>query len=127
MLLHLRKLMLLAALSAAMLVGFKAPKAQADQITIDVVSEASVKVQIEFYSQDRSVAWPGNGMAWDLNDYQRHTYTLNCRSGEQICFGAWVTGNSSRYWGVGANNSHGCQKCCFTCGAGNYPTQILYE
>ena len=66
-------------------------------------------------------------MAYDLNDYETHSFTLNCRRGEKICFGAWVTGNASRYWGVGANNRYGCEKCCFVCGAGDYPTQVLND
>lgn len=77
------------------------------------------RVQLEFYSQSRSHEWPGGGEAWGLNDYETHNFTLRCNTGEKICYGAWVTGNSNRYWGVGANNRHGCTGCCATCGSAN--------
>ena len=50
-----------------------------------VKSMYQYKVQIAFYSRERNHEWPGNGQAWDLNDYNNHTYTLNCRQGEKIC------------------------------------------
>ena len=89
--------------------------ATAQQLTWEVQSMYPNKVQIEFYSQDRRHAWPGGNRAYNLNDYETHTYRLNCIAGEKICYGAWVTGNSSRYWGVGMNNRHGCKGCCYTC------------
>jgi len=87
----------------------------AEQLTWQVQSMYRHKVQIEFYAQGRSHAWPGGNRAYNLNDYDVHTYTLNCIGGEKVCYGAWVTGNSSRYWGVGMNNKHGCSDCCYTC------------
>lgn len=82
------------------------------------------KVQIAFYARERNHEWPGNGQAWDLNDYNNHTYTLNCRPGEKICFGAWVTGNAKRFWGVGFGGRQGCASCCFNCGQQPQP-QVL--
>ena len=82
------------------------------------------KVQIAFYSRERNHEWPGSGQAWDLNDYNNHTYTLNCRRGEKVCFGAWVTGNSSKFWGVGFGGKQGCASCCFFCGQQPQP-QVL--
>ncbi len=92
-----------------------------------IKSNYKYKVQISFYSQDRSVEWPGNGQAWGLNDYSTHEYTMRCRLGEKICFGAWVTGDSSIYWGVGADNSHSCSNCCFVCGNGETAVQVIGE
>jgi hypothetical protein len=89
-----------------------------------VKSMYQYKVQIAFYSRERNHEWPGNGQAWDLNDYNNHTYTLNCRQGEKICFGAWVTGNASKFWGVGFGGKQGCASCCFVCGQQPQP-QVL--
>src|SRR5262245_1227828 len=75
--------------------------------TWTVKSMYQYKVQIAFYARERNHEWPGNGQAWDLNDYNNHTYTLNCRQGEKICFGAWVTGNASKFWGVGFGGKQG--------------------
>jgi hypothetical protein len=72
-------------------------------------------VQLEFYSQHRDAAWPGGGRAWVLDDYDSHTFRLNCWDGEKICYGAWVDGNASEYWGVGINDSESCDNCCVTC------------
>jgi hypothetical protein len=82
-------------------------------------------VQIEFYSQARNHAWPGGDDAYDINDYDVHEYRLNCRTGEKVCYGAWETGNASRYWGVGLNDKHNCEDCCSTCGGGPLPLRIL--
>ena len=96
----------------------------ATQQTWTVKSMYQYKVQIAFYARERNHEWPGNGQAWDLNDYNNHTYTLNCRRGEKICFGAWVTGNSSKFWGVGFGGKQGCASCCFVCGQQPQP-QVL--
>jgi hypothetical protein len=58
------------------------------------------RVQLEFYSQHRNASWPGGGRAYVLNDYDRHTFNLNCWRGEKICYGAWVDGNANEYWGL---------------------------
>ena len=83
------------------------------------------RVQLEFYSQHRDAAWPGNGRAFVLDDYGVHTFNLNCWQGEKICYGAWVDGNASTYWGVGLDDSEGCYNCCVVCRNGNAGTQNL--
>jgi hypothetical protein len=72
-------------------------------------------VQLEFYSQNRNAAWPGGDRAYEIRDWQWHTYRITCRTGEKICYGAWVAGDETTYWGVGLNDRHGCQGCCRTC------------
>ncbi|MBX9589575.1 MAG: hypothetical protein K2X43_09735 [Hyphomonadaceae bacterium] len=94
----------------------QAQPGSATTMTWTVKSMYQYKVQIAFYSRERNHEWPGSGQAWDLNDYNNHTYTLNCQRGEKICFGAWVTGNASKYWGVGFGGKQGCSSCCFHCG-----------
>jgi hypothetical protein len=101
------------------------PDAAAETMLWTIRSNYKYKVQIEFYSDNRAHAWPGGNKAYNLNDYETHEYNLNCHAGEKVCFGAWVTGNAGRYWGVGANHRHSCSRCCFTCGGGDIPTQVL--
>jgi len=94
--------------------------AAGNQIIFNMRSNHPNRVQVAFYSQSRAnYAWPGGGQAYDLNDSATHTYTLNCNPGEKVCYGAWVTGNGGRYWGVGPRMRQSCSNCCGTCG-GNY-------
>jgi hypothetical protein len=93
--------------------------AEAAELSFRIKSNYRYKVQIEFYAQGRKAAWPGNGRAYALNDYEMKVFSLNCRRGEQICYGAWVTGDGSKYWGVGPNNRYSCRGCCATCGEGD--------
>jgi len=85
------------------------------ELTFLVESRYAFKMQIEFYSQDRKVAWPGNGQAFNINDYKTHVYKLSCNSGEKICYGAWPTGSGSKYWGKGFDDRHSCDNCCARC------------
>ena len=96
----------------------------ATTMTWKVKSMYKFKVQIAFYARERNHEWPGSGQAWDLNDYNDHTYTLNCRRGEKVCFGAWVTGNAGKFWGAGFGGKQGCSTCCFVCGEQPRP-QVL--
>jgi hypothetical protein len=100
-------------------------EASADNLVWHVKSNYKYRVQISFYSLTHHREWPGNGQAWGLNDDDVHEYNLQCRTGEKICFGAWVTGNAGTYWGVGADNKHSCESCCYVCGAGETRQQDL--
>jgi hypothetical protein len=97
---------------------------QAESVVWKVQSNFPKKVQIEFYSKDSNQAWPGGGEAYGLNDYKEHTYTLNCKAGERICYGAWVTGTERVTWGVGKDEAKGCSDCCWTCGRKGNPRAI---
>lgn len=81
-----------------------------------IQSEHRNIVQVEFYSQSRSRAWPGGGEAYTLKDSEPHEYRLNCDPGEEICYGAWVSGNQYTYWGAGLDGEQGCSNCCYVCG-----------
>ena len=120
-----RHLSFAAALMLALpLSGIFAEPARAEQFTFHVQSNHPYRVQIEFYSQNRNAAWPGNNQAYTIADYDVHSYTLNCQGGEQICYGAWVEGDASQYWGVGANDQYGCSNCCYVCD-GSYSQTIV--
>lgn len=89
-----------------------------NEVTFSIECDYPHKIQLEFYSQDRSTAWPGNNMAYNITDYKTHLYKLKCRSGEKICYGAWPN-QSSTYWGIGSNGSYHCQNCCAFCNGGS--------
>ncbi|AXS42377.1 hypothetical protein D1F64_02345 [Breoghania sp. L-A4] len=97
--------------------------ARAETLTWQIRSEHPKVVSLEFYSQGRSVSWPGDGQVYVIKDYDTHTYRLSCRPGEQICYGAWVRNRKRSYWGVGANNRNRCRSCCYTCDGGE--TQVI--
>jgi hypothetical protein len=101
------------------------PPASAETMTWRVKSNYKYKVQVAFYSQDRNHEWPGGGEAYNVNDYDTHDYPIRCNDGEKICIGAWVTGNARKYWGVGFSNKHSCKACCYVCGGGPIPRQVL--
>jgi len=88
-------------------------------------SEAPYKVYIEFYSDDRDRVWPGNGEVYYIADNNDHTYKICGYRGEKICYGAWVSGNSDTYWGVGKDARNRCRDCCYTCGDGRVRRRVL--
>ncbi len=100
-------------------------EASAETMLWKVKSNYKYKVQLAFYSQTRNHEWPGGGDAYNVNDYDTHEFNISCNDGEKICLGGWVTGNAKKYWGVGYNNRHGCKKCCYICGGGPLPRQVL--
>lgn len=114
---------LLLALGVALLLPI-ATMASAENITFTIENESDFDIQIEFYSQDRSHAWPGGDQAYNLSSGADNAYRLECRDGEKICYGAWVKGKSSTYWGVGLNNKYTCESCCQRCGEANLSKRL---
>jgi len=105
-----------ALLVLAGILGLSGQSAQADNLQWVVQSDHPNVVSLEFYSQDYDRAWPGGGEVYILDDWNAQSYNLQCSSGELICYGAWVRGDSSQYWGVGMDNSQYCSDCCYYCG-----------
>lgn len=91
---------------------------QAQEVTFAMTNDSGQDIQIEFYSEDRSHAWPGGGQAYNLGRARDNNYKLSCRRGEKICYGAWVKGAAQTYWGVGPNRKYSCDTCCVTCTGG---------
>ena len=106
----------LLAIAAMVAVVLPAAEAASDTITWQVRSKYPYRLYLEFYSQTYDHSWPGGGEVYVLKDSRFHTYRLNCRRGEKICYGAWVTTDEGTYWGVGAYNSNSCRDCCYVCG-----------
>ena len=95
--------------------------AYAESLTWKVRSHYPYTVSLAFYARDRNWVWPQANRVWILNDYNVHTYRLNCRAGQWICFGAWSRDNSSIYWGVGPNKRNSCTSCCYLCNGRETP------
>src|SRR5262245_22264497 len=89
--------------------------ARSDDFTFRIKSLYKFSAQVEYRSQTRNAAWPGDNKAWDLADDAIHEHTLNCRSGERICFGAWDKGSGRPQWGQGRDGKRNCSDCCWIC------------
>ncbi len=95
-----------------------APPAQAQTITFRIQSDVDEILRLEFSSATwENRFWPGSGKSWVLDDYEEHSYKLNCSKGEKICYGAWEPGGETR-WGRGYRADRSCKTCCFTCNGG---------
>lgn len=100
-------------------------EANSATLTWRIKSNYPYTVDLSFYSSMRNHEWPGGGQVWILNDSRVHTFRLSCIHGEKICYGAWVRGNTDRYWGVGYGGHQGCSSCCYVCGRGRTQTMVL--
>ena len=99
--------------------------AEAESLTFHMRSTYPYAVSVEFYAQGRSHVWPGKGKVYVIRDDDDHTYTLSCRSGEKICYGAWVRGRTHSYWGSGYGGTEACKGCCHSCDGGETPMITL--
>lgn len=95
--------------------AFSIASVRAETLTWIVRSEHSKVVNLEFYSLDRAVSWPGGGEIFTIDDDQEHSYRLSCEPGEKICYGAWLRDRKRSYWGAGFNARNRCKTCCYTC------------
>ena len=116
------KLMFVALLAMFSMSLVSAPAQAQSEMTFQIKSHYPYKVQVALYSDARKGhVWPGVGRAYNLDDSQTHQIKIACLGGEKICYGGWVTGNSTTYWGVGNNNAQRCTNCCYTCNGGMTP------
>ena len=113
------------AVLCGLLIGLGITSAAAEELRASFQSNHPNSVMLEFYSQDRNAAWPGDGQAYVIDDWETHSYALSCQSGENICYGAWVEGDPDTYWGVGMDDAYGCDDCCTTCDGSTLQTIVL--
>lgn len=114
----------LAALAAVC--ALAAPAFSAD-VTFVMRNEHPNAVEVELYSQDRDHIWPGDNKVFYLDDGETKQIPLSCDEGEQICYGAWVSGDKGTYWGTGPDNAETCEDCCYTCEGGETEEINLVE
>jgi len=107
----------LAAILLFAVTGF-AGAALADDVTFVMRNDHPNAVELELYSQDREHVWPGDNQVYYLDDGETKEIPLSCEAGESICYGAWIAGDRSSYWGVGPDNAQKCDNCCYTCEGG---------
>jgi hypothetical protein len=98
-------------------------EARADTMTWQLRSFHPNALQVKFYSQNRKAVWPGATSHYTIKDYKVNSFKLTCLAGEKICYGASVSGNARRTWGMGADGKQRCTQCCYTCN-GNTTTQV---
>jgi hypothetical protein len=101
--------------------------ASAADVTFEMRNNHPNAVEVELYSQDRNHVWPGGGEIYLLDDGETKTMPLSCNEGEQICYGAWISGDRGTYWGVGPDNKETCSDCCYTCTGGSTELIDLVE
>lgn len=89
-------------------------------LSIDVRSLDRYAVELAFYSEDATRAWPGGDQIYLLNTSEFKSFRLGCNQGEKICYGAWRRGNANSYWGRGKGGRLACANCCMTCGSGTH-------
>ena len=80
-----------------------------------IKNQASRAVAVELRSRDRDQVWPGGDQVYLLEKSEAKSVPISCEAGEQICYGAWVVGDDRRSWGVGPDNDHPCDDCCYIC------------
>jgi hypothetical protein len=86
-------------------------------------NETSSKIEVTFYSPDRSMKWPAGDQVFYVEPGTTQDMKLNCSAGQNICYGAWSSADFNRYWGVGRGGRQGCTNCCYICNGGE--TNIL--
>lgn len=111
------RMMIAAAALLAAQFALSTPAAAAD-VTFTMQNNHPNAVEVELYSQGRDHVWPGNGEVYILDDGEAKQMPLSCEEGEKICYGAWIQGDQSTYWGVGPGNKEACDDCCYTCTGG---------
>jgi len=112
---HSIKLFALALAASAVL----ASSALADEVTFVMNNHHPNAVEVQLYSRDRDYVWPNSDEVYLLDDGETKTMPIECEAGESICYGAWISGDESTYWGVGPGKTQGCDNCCYTCQGGN--------
>lgn len=113
--------------AAAAAAALCATSALAADITFVMKNDHPNAVEVELYSQDRNHVWPGGNEVYYLDDGETKTMPLSCKEGEKICYGAWVSGDRTTYWGVGPDDKENCTDCCYTCTGGNTEEIVLGE
>lgn len=85
------------------------------EITFRFTNQAASPVLVRLYSADRDLTWPRDGQLFILADRAPRKFAVGCELGEQICYGAWVEGDFTRFWGAGHEGKAVCDDCCRIC------------
>lgn len=50
---------------------------------------------------------------------------IACKTGEKVCYGAWVKNSRSKEWGADYGGKRGCQQCCYRCEDVETPVLVM--
>lgn len=89
----------------------------AEELTFRFTNRVAAPLFVELYSNDRQKIWPKEGRLFILADAAPRKLSVSCDPGEKICYGAWIEGDITRFWGVGHEGKAGCDDCCRYCEA----------
>ena len=89
--------------------------AQADEMAFFMKNQTGRAVAVELRSRDRDQVWPGGDQVYLVEKGVAKSVPISCEAGEKICYGAWVAGDDRITWGVGPDNDHPCNDCCYIC------------
>jgi hypothetical protein len=119
-------LMIRRLLPFAFLLLASALPAAADTMTYFMRNAHWRGVVVELFGEDTGTRWPGNDKVYLLEKGERKSVPIECRAGENICYGAWENGNDRTLWGVGPDNDRACRTCCAIC-VGKTTAEITIE
>ena len=73
-------------------------------------------VYYKFFDETDNLVWPSATQAYYIDYGQTFTSTLQCNTGDKICYGASDADNDALgYWGVGVSGLESCTDCCYSC------------
>jgi hypothetical protein len=73
-------------------------------------------VNLRFFDKtDNVTVFPSRSTVFILDNGKTGTFPLSCKKGDNICFGACASTDSSSIFGVGCDGSAICPDCCRTC------------
>jgi hypothetical protein len=84
----------------------------------NIQNRSGRRIELQLYSQNRPWVWPSSNRVYLFPDSKKYSINISCRKNEKICYGAWLSGNTRTYWGVGYKGRQGCRGCCYICGRG---------
>lgn len=103
------------------------PVAADELMTFYIKNGASRGVALELSSRTREMLWPGDDKVYFLEPGEKKSVPIQCQPGEELCYGAWVAGDTQSWWGAGPEHDRDCQNCCFICVAKTTETIDIRE
>lgn len=98
----------------ALTLAFAAPAA-AETMYFYLKNTVPFSVVVELSSEQTGTLWPGRGKVYLLDKGETKQVQIDCKGGENICYGAWRNGDDGRAWGVGPDRDRACEDCCYIC------------
>ncbi len=102
---------------AAVLVALAltAPALAEGGMTFYMKNETGRAMVLELHGRETGRVWPGDSQVYLLEPGERKSVLIDCREGENICYGTWVYGDDRISYGVGPDGDRRCRDCCSVC------------